>query len=306
MSYSNITHALRLAFSQEHQTARRMGTPLLTFLLLLLPLTATAQDQCATIGQNPQWTDGLKQLVSTMQANDMQSAKLQAKELADICPNAPMLNYLQGKIAEALGETQDALYYYQKASENTYTFAVDPDNAKKIWYARYETEHPERTASALTSSNEKLQAIETELAQSQSDNAKLLDNIHTLEASELKTSKTLMWTGVGSAAGGLALVGAGVGLIFSGTKYEKVANGEITVTTKDSNNILVIDETKINKYTYTTNYTTGWMMIGIGSAFTVAGTILTAIYGYKYTHSKSEQFSFQVSPFGSATLIYKF
>ena len=70
-----------------------------------------------------------------MQNNDMQSAKLQAKALAEICPNAPTLNYLQGKISEALDEKTDALYFYQKASENTYHIRDNTgDSRDKIAY----------------------------------------------------------------------------------------------------------------------------------------------------------------------------
>lgn len=246
-------------------------------LFVLLPLTANAEDQCDTIGKNSKWTKGMDTLIATMQANDMKTAKSLSKDLVDICPNAPMLNYLQAKIAEALGENADALYYYQKASENTYTFAVDPDNAKKIWYARYEMEHPERSASAVASSSESMNALEKE-------NAQLKDTISQqadLNLNHTNSYKKAMWAGIGVGIGGLALAGGGVGLVMSKSdKYEVTENKGSPKT-----------------YTFTNLYTTGWTLIGVGAAFTVGGAILAGVFGSKYASSKNQSdYSFSITP----------
>lgn len=208
-----------------------------------------------------------------MQAGDMITAKEQSKALVAICPNAPTLNYLQGKIAEALGEKNDALYFYQKASENTYTFAVDPANAKKIWYARYENEYPERTAEAVSSKNESYAALKAE-------NATLKE---ALSHHEFFTTdpKTLMWVGTGLGAGGLAFIGAGVGLL---------CNSHSSDITPSSNGYKVDDNA---------THATGWILAGMGGSLLITGAVLAGIYGYKYRLSlKNKDIVLNISPNG--------
>lgn len=251
---------------------------LLAVLLFALPTAASAQDKCATIGSDPEWAAGLKQIVDTMQAEDWQTAKQQAKSLSLICPHAPVLNYLRGKIAEQLGEKQDALYFFQNASESTYTFAVDPETAKKIWYARYENEHPERTASAIELKNETTNALEAEIASLKETNANL--EYERLDIN-VQNAKTLMWTGVGIGAGGLALTGTGIALIFisQSSKIKRDPNKGYEV----SNNPV---------------YATGWGLAGLGAGLLVTGAVLTGIYGYKYQKFKAQHndISFGISP----------
>ncbi len=236
---------------------------------LLSPMSAHAEDGCATLKSNPEWNNGMKQLLNAIQTNDMTNAKIQSKILADICPNAPTLNYLQGKIAESLGEKQDALYYYQKASENTYAFAVDPDNAKKIWYARYENEHPERSASAVNSNSESFAALEAQ-------------NVHLqeLNAQHLESYKKLLWAGVGIGAGGLALAGTGAALVAlsHSSKIEKEA------------------EAKPNKVSDDPMHATGWIATGLGAGLLITGAVLAGVYGYKYKQSDNQDISFNLSP----------
>lgn len=242
-------------------------------LLFLLPAIASAQDRCNTIGNDPEWAAGLQQLVETMQADDMVKAKEQSKALVAICPNAPTLNYLQGKIAESLGEKNDALYFYQKASENTYNFAVEPDNAKKIWYARYENEHPERTADALASNNESYTALEDQ-------NERLKETLAQKEKF-FANPKTLMWVGTGLGAGGLAFIGAGVGLL---------CNSHSSDITPSSNGYKVDDNA---------THATGWILAGMGGSLLITGAVLAGIYGYKYRLSlKNKDIVLNISPNG--------
>lgn len=260
--------------TRNHQLAVKSVTPLANVVMflafavsILVSAPAYAQDRCETIGEDPEWAENIKQLIKTMQEGDMQAAKIQSKQTAEICPNAPALNYLQGKIAEALGETKDALYYYQKASENTYTFAVEPDTAKKIWYARYENEHPERTAGALSSTNTRLDALENE-------NAQLRQEKH-------DTYGQLMWTGVGIGIGGLILTGIGSAVVASTKPVSLyVVNG-------------------VNyEYQSKPAYAFGWSSLGIGLGLLATGSILAGIFGYKYSQSDagSEDIAFSISP----------
>ena len=54
------------------------------------------------------------------------------------------------------GDEERAKIYFQKSSESLSIMAADPGLSRKIWYTRYESEHPESTAEAL---QEKAQTI---------------------------------------------------------------------------------------------------------------------------------------------------
>ena len=269
----------------------RIAIALSTAILLLLCLDTpecAAQDNCGALNGNPAWTNGLQGLIDAIQNNDLQNAQMLSKQLADICPNAPTLNYLQGKVYEKLGDTSNALYYYQKASENTYTFAVDPGTAQKIWYARYEFEHPERSEQSVTSQNAELDALRAELDTLKAENHKLdeLVQYHApYKEAQYQTIQKLMWTGVGVAAGGLAFAGAGAALV---ALYEP--------------NIISKHDDGKSAYTYKEDptHSIGWALIGVGGGLLLGGVILAGIYGYKYKNFQTEDpdISFNLSPNG--------
>ena len=238
---------------------------LLMLCLLLASTSARAEDGCATIGDDPQWKYDLSVLVETIQAGEIQAAKQQAKALSAVCGNAPTLNYLQGKIAEALDDKSEALYYYQKASENTFTFAVDPDIAKKIWYARYEAEHPERTQGAVTSKSEHITSLESQVSQ--------------LNATLASQYRKFMWLGIGLGTGGLVLAGTGAALV---AKFDPVELG------REDNHKLSYKEKPLHSF--------GWASIGVGTGLLVTGAVLAGIYGYRYSRAKQDDLTFYISP----------
>jgi len=240
---------------------------------MMFSQSALAQDSCKDLDANEVWNDGMKQLSNQIQNGQYDDARLTSKLLSEICRQSPVLNYMQGKIAEGQGNRTDALLYYQKASEYTYTFAVAPDMAKKIWYARYENEHPERTAKSIQEKDEK---VKMQLDASS-------DRIQGLEHKLYQ----VLWTGAGIGMGGLAMLGTGIGLLMY--------NGnEATHTTQyNTDQGYMIDSYRNNHL-----YTVSWALIGAGAALTIAGSIVTGIYGYQYTHLDS-QFSLSMSPFGA-------
>ncbi|MBO4351298.1 MAG: hypothetical protein J6A01_10180 [Proteobacteria bacterium] len=243
-------------------------------ICLLISHAAFAQDACKDLNSNEAWNDGMKHLSSQIQNGQYDEARQTSKRLSEICNQSPVLNYMQGKIAEEQGNRQDALLYYQKASEYTYLLAVAPDMAKKIWYARYENENPERTAKSIREKDEKVQM--------QLDASS--DRIQGLEHKLYQ----VLWTGAGIGIGGLAMLGTGVGLLMY--------NGNEASKTKKN---LTDQGYIIDSYRNDSLYTVSWGLIGAGAALTIAGAIVTGIYGYQYTHLDNS-YAFVISPLGTS------
>ncbi len=248
--------------------------------MMLIPVSGYAKGPCDELGNNIEWTGGLQEIIMMMQANDMEGAKKKAKALSEICATAPLLNYLQGKIAESTNEKKEALYFYQKASENTYTFAVAPDTAKKIWYARYESEYPDRTESAVAEREAQISSLHGEYAKLDDEKQDLISDV--------------MWAGAGIGLAGIAIAGGGIGMLFASRndKYERVNLEDINLKTGKPN----IDDS-IHSYKYKPVYLAGWAMVGAGAVLAISGAVLTGVYGYQYTHPlKDESISWQISP----------
>ena len=244
--------------------------------LFILPLKASAQDACNDLTANAEWNDGIQEVTRLVQSNLYPEAQAKAKKLSYICDKSPLLHYIQGKIDEELGQKTDALLHYQKASEYTYQFAVNPDMAKKIWYARYENEHPERTAKGLEES-----AKQSELKLNENTSALTTQFMNDIRERNYK----LMWAGAGLGIGGLVLLGTGLGLIQSTPQAADLHyNG--------------FDLNKGGKqYTQSTNtsFVVSCALISSGAALAITGIILTGIFGYKYTHNDT-QYSLSVMP----------
>ena len=172
----------------------------LAVFCLGMQANALAQDSCKELNTNEIWKEGMKELSGQIQNGRYDEARLTSRRLAEICTQSPVLNYMQGKIAELQGNRTDALLYYQKASEYTYLLAVEPEMARKIWYARYENENPERTARSIREKDEKVQM--------QLDASS--DKIQGLEHKLYQ----VLWTGAGIGIGGLVMLGTGIGILF--------------------------------------------------------------------------------------------
>ncbi|MBQ9396428.1 MAG: hypothetical protein IJU23_13070 [Proteobacteria bacterium] len=258
--------------------------------MMLIPVSGYAKGPCDELGNNIEWTGGLQEIIMMMQANDMEGAKKKAKALSEICATAPLLNYLQGKIAESTNEKKEALYFYQKASENTYTFAVAPDTAKKIWYARYESEYPDRTESAVTEREAQISSLNDQIAAQKANYVRQNDE-------KQKLVSDVMWAGAGIGLAGLAIAGGGIGMLFAtrNDKYDKIRLNEIDGTVLDGNESDI--ENKVKNYKYKPIYLAGWAMVGAGAVLTITGTILTGIYGYQFTHPLDDgSVSWHISP----------
>lgn len=261
------THTLELTFA-------------ISACFFLLPKLAHAQDQCLSLSNNIDWNDGIQYLSHLIQENKFDEAVPISRNLQEICPRSPLLNYMQGRIAEGLNDDVNARLWFQKASEYTYEFAVSPETAQKIWYARYEKEHPERTGQSIDASNQILEETQNSLSDANHEISTLKLNIEKTKNEAYRKSKTLMWTGAGLGFGGLVLTGAGFGMVLNAEpcKFRANSNGD-------------------NWYSVTPAYISGWVVVASGLALTVTGAVLTGIFGYQYTHTKQDlTFSWSISP----------
>lgn len=96
--------------------------------------------------------------------------------------------------------------------------------------------------------------------------------------------KALMWTGTGIAVGGAVLAGVGAALVAM-------------ETTGDNKPVTFYSYVSPGTYKINPGYTAGWALVGVGSAFAIAGAVFAGISGYKYKHANDTlTFSFNFSP----------
>ncbi len=268
---------------------RFLACPLTLLMWLFVHNTALAQEPCGDLLKNGAWTNGINEIVQKLgTGEDLDTAWIKSKELFEICSQSPTLNYLTGRLAEERQNKVDALYYYQKASEYTYVFAVEPELAKEIWYKRYLAENPDLSAEEVDGLKQKIDEQTTELARLR----RVEENYSVMRETKAFEDKVLMWTGAGTGLVGLAVAGAGIGLVMK----SKEAPCDIKLVSEKT-------ETKATRIQsdVKVSYLTGWTLVGAGSALAITGAILAGVYGYRVTHQNGDNnYSFQVSPVGAA------
>lgn len=251
--------------------AKYLGSAVLT-TALLTPFSVYAEN-CNDLDSNPTWLHGMKSIQANFQSGDYQKVTEIALTLFPICSISPTLFYYTGAALEEQGDTERALIYYQKASENLTNMSTDPGTSRKIWYKRYELEHPERTQKAVEEQQEKIETLTQQMIQLEKNNASLtVANAHK-DSSE---HKIYLWSGIGTGIGGIIFTALGAGLTFS-----------------DSNNTELRDHSAHIK----AKYTSGWTLLGTGIGLTVIGAALAGYAGYQYNKSKEDAvISFDLAP----------
>ncbi len=256
----------------------RSGFVALAAGLFMFNAGSAFADECDYLDEDNTWNDSMIRLVGLMTAQEYEKAENLSHDMSLRCSRSPMLNYIEAKIQEEKNDIDAAKLYYQKASEYTYDFAVAPDTAKKIWYARYEAENPERTQGGV----DRLRADRDKTF----DRIKQAENRYaTILASEKKDRideyKTLTWTGTGLGIAGIVMLGIGVG---------------IAATLENDDKYYSLEQ-KPDSYAVKPGYSMTWALIGAGGALTVAGTVMAGVYGYRWTHfEQHNELAFQVSP----------
>ncbi|MBQ9395927.1 MAG: hypothetical protein IJU23_10500 [Proteobacteria bacterium] len=261
----------------------------------LCSLTLCSQafaDDCQKLAKIEAWTTGIKELTEQMNQQQWKEALKTAEGMSNICDRSPTLNYAMGKIYKELGNDSKALFYYQKATLFTEEFAVKGKTLEKMWFDRYEAEHPEarpEAIEALKKENEELKA------QAQQMHEKEMESRVGLQADIMQVKNRYgagMWTGVAVAGIGIALTAAGTYMV---------------IDNKDPIEFIKGAEAGDTDYQVKSMYGVGWTLLGAGVASVIAGTIVTGIMGYYYTHTEGVEppVSFHFSPVG-ADLSIKF
>ena len=254
------------------------------------------KDPCAELANNTEWIEGIKSVADDYTAGNYKAALKTAKRLSDtICADSPTLLYTEGKIYEAMDDKKRALLHYQKASEATKRYATSEDMAQKIWYARYENEHPDRTEKAVEEKAKKIAELENELNESKAQNNKLSNELSNVSSelesqqmAQIQNAKAWMWSGVGIGIAGIAMLGAGAGLVVANN--DKPADVNIDYGTQIQGNFKVKN-----------SYVAGWALIGVGTALIAVGGVLSGYFGYQFTHSKQDNdISFSILPTGAS------
>lgn len=258
--------------------------------LMWIP-TASADD-CNGLDQNQNWISEFNQLNDDYKKESWKSALEHAKILEGICDLSPILNYTIAHIHKNLGNEEKYAFYLQKSTQNTERFSVDKDLLDKIWSEKYIATHPEASPETIDAKNNLIITLQNDLDEANQKIAnmqtKLNNNSSELSVHHNETKDLTyrnMWISAGFGIAGLAFASAGIALV---TKYE---SGDVDRHDNEQGEL---------KYTYSYSNqplnSLGWAFVGAGAAMTVVSTVFTAIYGYQYTHSELQTFSFAVTP----------
>ena len=250
------------------------------FVPWIMPGQAFAIDKCQTEMSRPEWNNDIQRLSILISSQNYTKARPLAQALSNRCDRSPVLNYMLGKISEGIQDDKNALYYYIKASEYTFEFAVAPEVAQKIWYARYEKEHGNDVSDGVREQDSDGDHLTmTELRER---------NEQLLKATE-KANWNMLWTGTAIGAAGIIMTGIGAGLAL---------NSEPSRFNRDN-----------TSYKNNPSHVAGWTLLGSGLGIAIAGIGLAGYFGYQYTHATNSEgdhiISFSLSP-TSAQISMKF
>ncbi len=260
-----------------------------TFLFFSLSMGNAFAQSCDKAGKNPKWVNGLMEMQTQLEAGNNDAVIETARALGGICDSSPIYLYMAAAAFKAKGDVAKARDLIAKASDATYDMATAPNVAQKIWYLKYELEHPELTAESVQA---KYEALEQQYA-AQNENAKAIAkaelekvNLSLYEEQDARKNAVsmAMWTGTGIGGAGLAMVITGLVLVLKEDK-------PISINEKSNDNQF---------YTYgriEPEYTVGYSLIGAGAGLAVAGAVVAGIFGYQYTHLEEDStLSFSLSP----------
>lgn len=265
--------------SSEERMRRGIFVVLALFCFMWVPLCAFA-DNCKNLEKDKFWAEGFKKVNDLITDKKWDEALDEAHKLYAYCDRSPMINFYLGHIYKELGNEKNVLNYLRKATDYTEEFAIKGPLLERIWYERYEAEHPEARPEKIAEMKEALETERQKVAAA-GDAQKQSEFDTTLSLQKVRSNYAAgLWTGVGLGAAGLVLGGVGVGMYFSNRDPAMDWDSEkARASVKEG-------------------YYIGVGLIGAGIGLTVAGAIVAGVMGHHYAQLTAEEktVSLSISP----------
>ena len=226
-------------------------------------------DGCDNLPSNTKWTNGIADIKRYTEAEKYDKSLEVARKLYKICDRSPVLNYYIGLSLQGNGEDVKATQYLQRASELTKEVSVSVETTRLIYYARYESEYPERTEKAVNARSEEIHELQDEnkrlralINSAQIEQAEYKSVDQAIKAPEKIRYAQMMWVGISTGILGVALTTVGSTLFATVDNY-KMDHGKPHIAPA---------------------YISGWTLFGVGLGLTISGAVTAGIAGYRYTH----------------------
>lgn len=240
------------------------------------------QDACFTLNSDPTWKELFINYSNAYSEKDYKKALTYTDALKRICAQSPNLNYAIAMTYKQMGDLDNAKHYIEIATDNLLAFSASPKTARAIWYARYDLENGDQFIEKDTF-DDAMRNLTTE-------NFELKENLTEAYADAQKPYAAIMWTGTGIGIAGLGSLIAGTVLAVQNKDF--MVDGDY------------VNRTDINpkKVPLKNSHTikTGYALIGVGVAATVAGAVMAGIAGYQYKRAidaeRDSTISVTVSP----------
>lgn len=238
------------------------------------------QDACFTLNSNPTWKELFINYSNAYSEKDYKKALAYTDALKRICSQSPNLNYAIAMTYKQMGDIDNAKHYIEIATDNLLAFSASPQTARAIWYTRYDLENGDQFIEKDT--------FDDAMRNLTSENFELKENLAEAYADAKKPYAAIMWTGTGIGIAGIGSLIAGTVLAvqnndFKGDRGYECPHGSCKVPLKNSYEIK-----------------TGYALIGVGVAATVAGAVMAGIAGYQYKRAidaeRDSTISVTVSP----------
>lgn len=265
---------------------------------IFFPLTAFAD--CDDIGSDPDFQKGFKELIKIYESGDYEKTIEAAKPLFAKCKESPAVLYYTGLAFKGQGNIDTAKLYIQKASEALSKYSAEPGISRKIWFDRYEIEHPESTVEAVKARKVMIDALTTQVGEVNSqmdemrqqmdavkaDKDAYVQKTHDLELAVVSSGdvtryKDMMWTGAGLGIGGIAVAIVGGAVFAKNNSKLEIDDFEFKYKNNDpeTKKITGITGTPNNFYR---DLGIGLLSAGIG--MTIVGAVMAGINGYYYSN----------------------
>lgn len=260
----------------------------LSILLLLVLFPGLAQaENCRNLDKNAQWAEDMQYVKSAIDVQAWDDALKKARSMYQQCSKVPILNYYVAVSLKGKGDDIKALEFFQRASKLTTDNVTSPEDSRIVWYARYEAEHPDRTDRAIMEKQSNI-AMQEKKLEDLTEN--MTRYIHDEYEESVQRAGLGLWTGVGIGSAGIVMTALGAGLAFY-TNDNFEISGEKKYSTDENGTYQ-----SLANYQMKTRYAAGLALLGTGLALTVTGAVLTGIYGYQYTHIKSDDIEIAFHP----------